>query len=162
MLKIVLRSPQNPMSAFNMAYSLPQQQQQRRSKSPPPRERTPSPSGSVSSSKHIPSSVPYRGPGPSRPSSAGSNSSRTSNATTGARLQGRSLSATAVMSNRPRDFDPSHSPPAPGRLRKKSSTASTRIPDPSDVYGGTVEEEEDVPLAVWQEQQQQKHRTGRR
>ncbi|KAJ7876820.1 hypothetical protein B0H13DRAFT_2347495 [Mycena leptocephala] len=74
----------------------------------------------------------------------------------GARLGGRSLSATALPSPQP--------PPMNGKIRKGQSayagggSANGRRPQTGDKANGVVSggEEEDVPLAVWQQRQQRR------
>jgi hypothetical protein len=104
------------------------------------------------------------------------------------KLTGRSLSATAVMVNTSNHFSQSQSQeethhhrvsaPSPSastqppsadhrpKLKKRPSAGSPVLPvsrSPPNVqmqqrYDGVEEEEEDMPLAVWQEQQQQRSR----
>ncbi|KAF8623220.1 hypothetical protein AX15_006455 [Amanita polypyramis BW_CC] len=119
-----------------------------REQSPPPRKNTPSPSSAERRSQSPPTPNSHRPMNTSRysPNSSQENLAAVPNG----RLSGRSLSATAVPS-----------PPmyqVNGRVRKGASAYASipsqekRPRSSEDLPGENGFEEEDVPLAVWQQQ----------
>lgn len=118
-------SPLEPQSYNYTPHSMPSGQQQQHAQAAPRRQRSPPPN-------HLTNPGHPKHPTVMPP---------------GGRLQGRSLSATAVSS-------PSHLPTSPnGRLKKKHpSVAATPVRRRSSDGGGSFGDE-DLPLAVWQQQQ---------
>lgn len=159
------QDPPHSAPPYNRGYS--------RSTSPSPPDRSRSPSSDSENGHRKLSSRPSTERNKTSPTSysrsvslGGSQpASERSPPTSSGRLSGRSLSATAVMTNTSNHYtigqdNVSH---RPGKLKKRPSAGSSSTSRSSppqvhtQVYDG-LDEEEDMPLAIWQEQQQRSRR----